>query len=190
VRRSRRVAAAIVVVALAFGACGGDAPPPIRPSKVPDGLVPSGVQSNNFMFYESTLPQVKEAFANAGRLSLAADGRLYELRKGDRLVGALQLTTLLPEVDLHNPEHRNKILRQLLPTSRDEFMIDEVNVWAVVTDEKQVYLWFAEDMYALLTLKPGSDDNLDPETVVKEVVTHNASSDAWKPLYIDDELEL
>ena len=183
----RLLVSGVVALALLLGACGGDAPPPVRPAKVPEGLVPPGVQTNAFMFYESTLPQVKEAFANAGELSLAADGRLYELRKGDRLVGALQLTTLLPEVDLHKEEHRNKILRQLLPTARDEFMIDEVNVWSVVSDEKQVYLWFAEDMYALLTLKAGSEDQLDPEAVLTEIVQHNASSDAWKPLYIDDE---
>jgi hypothetical protein len=184
------VAAAVLLAVLVAPACGGDEAPPVRPAKVPDGLVPTGVQANAFLFYESTLPQVKDAFASAGKRSLAADGRLYELRKDDRLVGALQLTTLLPDVDLHKGEHRDKILRQLLPTGRDEFMVGEVNVWAVVTDEKQMYLWFAENMYALLTLKPGSDDNLDPEGVLTEVVNHSSSSDAWKPLYIDEELKI
>ena len=189
---SRRIAALLLAVAAALtaGACGGDEKVAVRPTKVPEGLVPTAVQNSEFMFYESQLPQVKDAFANAGKNSLAADGKLFELRKGDRLVGALQLTTLLPDVDLHQEDHRNKILRQLLPTARDEFLIDEVNVWGVVTDEKQTYLWFAEDMYAFLTLKPGSEDDLDPEGVLSEVIAHNVSSDEWKPLYIDGEDEI
>lgn len=180
-------APAIVAMLIALGGCGNDPVQVVAPSAVPGGLVPASVQSNSYAFYKSELPGVKDAFANAGRNSVAADGELWELRKGDRLVGALQLTTLLPEVDLTNEDHRNQILRQLLPTARDQVVIDDVNVWISESGKKSVYLWFARDMYALMTLKAGSEDDLDSDQVLTEVVTYAASSDSWKPLYIDDD---
>jgi hypothetical protein len=189
----RAASASLVVVALAAtggltAACGGnDASASIRPTKVPDGLVPDIVQGGAFQFFESQLPQVKDAFDKAGDHSLAADGRLWELRKGDRLVGSLQLTTLMPDVDLTKAEHRDSILTQLLPTGRDELLVDEVNVWTTTSNNKTIYLWFGRDMYALMTLKGGSEDNLDPEVVLGDVISQNVSSSSWKPLFIDDE---
>lgn len=193
VGRPRRVdfVAVALAAALAVGGCGGaDAAAPVRPPKVPSGLVPSSVQGDAFQLFESELPQVEEAFANAGENSLAADGRLWELRKGDRLVGSLQLTTLMPEVDLTKEEHRNSILSQLLPTSRDRLLIDEVDVWSTTSKNKTIYLWFGRDLYALMTLKGGSEDALDPEAVLADVIAHNVGSDEWKPLYIDEDLEI
>lgn len=190
--RLRRRGAAVVVLAgmLALGACGDDPKPVARPAPVPDDLVPAAVQEGQFAFFESQLPQVEQAFADAGDKSLAADGRLWELRKDDRLVGSLQLTTLMPEVDLTEADHRNSILRQLLPTNRDQFLVDEVRVWSTTSKNKAIYLWFGRDLFALMTLKGGSDDALDPEQVLGDVIAHSVASDEWKPLYIDDESEI
>ena len=185
---TRRLAVGVVALALVTGAGAcSDPPKPVKPSLVPDGLVPPSVQNNEFNFYESTNPGVQDAFANAGKNSLAADGRLYELRKGDRLVGALQISTLLPDVKLHNKNHRDQILKRVMPSIRDQFMVDEVNVWTTATPDKTQYLWFGKDLFALMTLKGGTADNLDPELILGEVVTFNVSNDKWKPLYIDDE---
>lgn len=186
----RLAAAALVAASVVAGACGDDPAPEVRPAMVPDDLVPPAVQGNEFAFHESQLPQVEQAFADAGDKSLAADGRLWELRKGDRLVGSLQLTTLMPEVDLTKEEHRNSILRQLLPTNRDQFLVDEVRVWSTASNNKTIYLWFGRDLYALMTLKGGSEDALDPEQVLGDVISHAVLSDEWKPLYIDDETEI
>lgn len=179
----------VVAVMVAGAACGKEPPPPPPPAMVPDGLVPEKVQDDDLAFYESTLPGVKDAFANAGKNSLAADGRLWELRRGDRLVGALQMTTLLPVVDLENSNHRDQILKQLLPTVRDSIIVDDVTVWLSAAPEKYSYLWFSKDMYALLTIKGGSEDELDPEGILTEVVQFSAGSENWKPLYIEEELE-
>lgn len=187
ISRGAMRAPAILVMLVALGGCGNDRVEVVAPAAVPPGLVPASVQSNSYAFYKSELPGVQDAFANAGPNSVAADGELWELRKGDRLVGALQLTTLLPEVDLTDEDHRNQILRQLLPTARDQVVIDDVNVWISESGTKSVYLWFGSDMYALMTLKAGSEDDLDSDQVLTEVVTYAASSDNWKPLYIDDD---
>lgn len=185
-RVARLAMAAALCLSLLAGACGGDPPVPRQAANVPDGLVPNTIQGDTLAFYESTVPGVREAFSNAGKESLAADGRLWELRKGDRLVGALQLSTLLPDVDLTRPERRREIVRQVLPAIVDELTVGEVRVWTASSYDKTVYLWFASDMFALLSLK-ASDDDLDREAVLNEVVTFAASSDGWKPLFIDDE---
>lgn len=178
-----------LAVVLGATGCGKDAVVQVKPEEVPDGLVPPTVQGETFAFFESTTDEVKNAFANAGANSLAADGRLWELRKGDRLVGALQLSTLLPEVDLTQKNHRNQILAQLLPNVRDEISVEDLNVYAAGSNGKTLYVFFAKDMFALLTLKGGSEDNLEPEVVLGDLVHFATQSKEWKPLYIDDEEE-
>lgn len=181
--------AVAVLIGLTLGACGDEPAPQVLPIDVPDGLVPAKVQGDKFAFFESELPSVRDAFSNAGPDSLAADGRLWELRVGDRLVGALQISSLMPEVNLEDRDHRGMIVGQLLPTSRDQFEISDVTVWSSVAREKTVYLWFSKNMYAVLTLKGGSQDELDPEQVVSEVVAQNVLSEQWDPLYIDESLD-
>ena len=184
----RRLLATIALLVL-LGACGEDEPPAALPIDVPDGLVPAAVQDGKFAFFESELPSVRKAFTDGGPDSLAADGRLWELRLGDRLVGALQMTSLMPEVDLANPDHRKKIVGQLLPTARDQFEVSDVTVFSSAARDKNIYLWFSQDIYAVLTLKGGSEDELDPERILSEVVAQNVQSEEWEPLYIDDSVD-
>ena len=189
IRRLAATALAVVAV-LAVGACGGkDAPPP-KPAAVPDGLVPDAVQGGAYAFYESTLPQVKSAFANAGKNSLVADGRMWELRKADRLVGILQVSTLVPGLDLTNEDHRNQVINQIMPAARDRLTVGDVTVFVSNIDQKTVYLWFSSHTFHLLTIKPGSGDDLDPEAVMTEVLDHETQAQGWSPIYFDDEDEL
>lgn len=183
----RRLAVAFLALAALLVACGGEAMVAV-PEKVPDGLVPQTVQNNELAFYESEEPGVKEAFGNAGPQSLAADGRLWELRKGDRLVGALQLATLIPDVDLEERKQRDQILRQVMPAVVDELQVDELRVWTTTSNDKTTYLWFGRQMFVVLSLK-GGEDELDAEGILNDVVAHTTSSDAWDPLYIDEDEE-
>ena len=184
--RTRSAVVAVTLLAALLGACG-DEKPVVKPASVPEAMVPDHVQNAEYAFYESQLPQVTNAFANAGANSLAADGRLYEMRKADRLVGVLQLTTLVPELDLDNEEHRDQVIGQILPTVRDRITVGDVVVFTSNANNKTMFLWFAQDMFNLLTIKPGSEDQLDAEGVLTEVLDHQTAAPAWKPLYIDDE---
>jgi len=171
------------------GACGRAAAPQ-KPAAVPAGLVPDSVQNNEYAFFESQSKQVKNAFANAGANSLVADGRLWELRKADRLVGILQMSTLMPEVHLDNKKHRNQVVSQILPAVHEQIIVGDIVVFTSTANSKTVYLWFGRDMFNLLTIKPGSEDHLDAEGVLTEVLDNEARSKAWKPLYIDDGADL
>ena len=183
------VIAVALAIGLIAGACGDGEREVVLPRPVPDGLVPTSVQADKLAFYESGIEAAKNAFAEAGPDSLASDGRLWELRLGDRLVGVLQITTLMPDVDLQNTDHRDAITRQLLPSVRDRLDIGDVAVWTATSQGKTTYLWFGERLFALLTVKPGSEDAIDTEGVLQDVLDHMVAADQWKYVYFDDEDE-
>lgn len=180
----RRVIALCLVLVL-VGGCGHK-PVALKPARVPEGIVPPRVQNDRFAFYESQLPQVKDAFANGGGNSLVADGRLWELRTGDRLVGLLQLSTLVPEVQLSKKKHREQVVNQIMPSARDQISVGDVAVFTSTANQKSAFLWFGTNMFFLLTIKPGSDDHLDAEGVLGDVIAFAEQSHSWKPLYFDD----
>ena len=183
----RRLAGAAIALALVAGACGDEAVEVAAPALVPEGLVPAAVQGQALAFYETESPAAVKAFADAGPDSLAADGRLWELRIGDRLVGVLQLTTLLPEIDITVTDHRDAIVKQLLPTARDRIDVGDVAVWSSSSSGKTTFLWFGEGMFSLLTIKPGTDDAIEPEAVLQEVLDHMVAAEGWEYVYFDEE---
>lgn len=188
-RSIRSLVAMLAVVAASLGGCGKEEAPVVAPAPVPAGLVPASVQGAQLAFYETELPGAIQAFADAGPDSLASDGRLWELRIGDRLVGVLQLTTLLPEVDLTDVDHRDSIVKQLLPSARDRIDIGDVAVWTATSSGKTSYLWFGDGMFCLLTIKPGTDDAIEPEAVLQDVLDHMVAAEGWDYVYFDDEAE-
>lgn len=187
-KTSRGVAALVVAGVLLVSACGGEREELAAPKAVSEGFVPASVQQR-FAFYETGQPGAREAFANAGVDSLAADGRLWELRIGDRLIGVLQITTLLPDVELEKAEHREPIVEQLLPTARDRIDIGDIAVWSAERDGKTTYLWFGKSMFSLLTVKPAAEDDVDSEAVLQQVLDHMVAAEEWEPVFFDDEEE-
>lgn len=187
--RAARAAALALALAVSFvtSSCGGDPEVVAPPRLVPEGLVPASVQSETLAFYETESPAAVKAFSDAGRNSLAADGRLWELRIGDRLVGVLQLTTLLPELDLLETSNRDSIVKQLLPAGRDRLDIGDVAVWTSTSGGKTTFLWFGERMFSLLTIKPGTNDTIEPEAVLQDVLDHMVAAEGWEYVYFDDE---
>lgn len=182
------VAASLMTFLILATACGSETRVSARPAEVPKGLVPQAIQAGNLNFYESTIPGVQEAFSDAGPESLVADGELWELRSGDRLVGTFQLTTLVPEVNLDQKKWREQILRRLIPTSTDRLLVSDVPVWTNSSQDRYLYLWFGRDIFALLILK-GREEEINPEAVLDEVVAFVTSAGSWNPLFIEEELD-
>ena len=176
----RRLAAATLLIALA-GACGGDdaVAPEAPPPSVVATAVPAALSEGKIKLFENTDEETLEAFANGGDLSLVADGRLWELRQGARLVGAFQVSTVMPRVDLTDSQQRQSMLRQVLPGTLNQLVVDKVPVWAAEANDKIVYVWFSTDAFQVLQLK-GSQ--LEPETILREVVGHQLGSEDWLPL--------
>lgn len=182
--RSSARAVVVVVVATLLASlgsgCGGD--PPVEsvtpPPTVPDAVVP-GSLSDDIALFENTDEETLEAFSAGGKMSLVADGRLWELRQGARLIGALQVSTVMTRVDLADRAQRSSMLRQVLPGNLNQLVVDRVPVWAAEANDKVVYVWFATGTFQVLQLKGST---LDAEAILREVVAHQLAAEDWLPL--------
>jgi len=186
VRRALALAALLAAVAL-LGACGDeDSSIGVRPVSVADELVPEAV-GGGLKLYESTTEETVNAFANAGEESLVADGRLWEIRKGARLVGALQISSVKSKVDLAESVRRDTIVNDVLIGSYDRIRVGDVEVYTSSANDKVIYLWFGESLFQVLQLK---GDELDHEKVLADVIEHQDGLASWRPLVVDVEAEV
>ena len=177
----KQLAGAVLCLALLTAACGNDAPVESKapPKSVPDSVVPPMLNGDKILLKENVDDETQKAFANGGEFSLVADGRLWELRQGARLVGALQVATVVNRIDLSQGKERRSMLRQILPGNLNELMVDDVPVWAAESNDKVVYVWFATGTFQVLQLKGA---NLDPEGLLREVIGFQRKSGDWLPL--------
>ena len=179
---SARVRSGAIVLAamLALGGCGGDDARVVVPPRVDSSLAPATV-GTDLKLYESKDRTTVKAFANVGERSLVSDGKLWEIRRADRLIGALQLTTVLPDVDLTDEDTRDTIVNQILPGASNRIRIGDEEVYATTVNDKAVFVWFGRTMYVVLQLK---DRQLDGQydAIAEDVIAHQAASDAWDPL--------
>ena len=183
----RRVAVvALVLIALVGGACGGDdGGDEPAPAKVPLELVPDRLNGGAFHLAEDDT--AREAFSNVGTDALVADGRLFAIRDGERLVGTLQLSTMKPRVDLTDEDHRQSVINNVIPGGRETISVGPVSVIQTLGDDKTVFLWFGRDLFQVLQLKPTKASPFDPERVLSEIITHQTGQKAWKPLPAPDD---
>jgi hypothetical protein len=184
VTRTRALLAAVAVVACLSSACGsgGDGELQAAPPKVGTELVPPSLAGGSLVLVEDG--KAKEAFGKLPENALVADGRLYAIRQGDRLVATLQLSTLLPEVDLTDTNRYKEIADELLPGTKEELEVGGLKVLQVPGEDKVVFLWFGRQMFQVLQVK-GS--RVDPEAVLAEVIGYQQASPAWEPLPAVDE---
>jgi hypothetical protein len=176
----RRAGLAVVVsMAALAGACGSEAAPLAPLPKVSAALVPQEIPSGGIKLYPKDDAETRTAFAGGGKKTLVSDVKLWELRQGDRLVGALQVSTVMPKLHLRREDHRSSLLHQILPGNVGEIDVGATHVWATASNDKVVYLWFGRDTFAVLQLK-GS--KLEPENVLTQILAFQTASPAWKPL--------
>ena len=176
----RRAIVTAVVLGVLTGCGSGGDEPTVAPPSVDQSLAPAEV-GEDLALHESTAKETVHAFANVGERSLVSDGRLWEIRRADRLVGALQLTTVLPDVELVRESTRSAIVSQILPGSSSRIRIGDEEVYTTTVNDKAVFVWFGRDIYVVLQIK---DRQLDGQydAIAEEVISHQVASDAWKPL--------
>ena len=176
-----RLLAFVFAVALLLGACGGggdDARAPAHPpSKVPVSLVPPSLTNGELVLTEDD--QARKAFAELGDRALVADGRLWQIRKGEQLVATLQVSTVKTKVDLANEEERTSIVKHILPGRRQQIDVDGLSISMSDSDDKTVFVWFGRDLFQVLQVK---STKLDPEAIVRDLVGFQSASPEWKAL--------
>jgi hypothetical protein len=164
----------------ALSACSdGTSEQPIA-ARVADELAPAGI-GENLLLHENRDESTVAAFANLGPDSLLADGRIWEIRRKDRLIGTLQISTVLPEVDLYDVDERDRIAQQVIPGQLTRLRVEGVEVYAAENGDKALYVWFGENVFEIMQIK---DTRLEGkfESLLAAVLTHQSTVDAWKPL--------
>lgn len=171
----------VLVVALASvsAACGDDGEPPAAPKRVPDDLVPARYLGEALLVLENTDDSTVEALANAEETTLAADTRVWEIRRGQRLVATLQISSVLPKVDLLDEDVRDRFVAQVIPGQVSRIRTGDVEVFTTSVNDKTTYLWFGSELFEILQTK---DRELKPEELLAAVVQYQDDKAGWVPL--------
>lgn len=174
---TRRLLGAAAALSLLV-ACGDD-PAEVAPPKVDVALAPERV-GGDLILYENTEEATLDAFTNAGERSLASDGHIWELRRADRLIGTLQITTVLPKIDLTDLEDRQNIVAAVIPGSPVRRRVAGIEVYTFEVDDKATFVWFSQDFYEILQIKDRTIK--DYEVIAADIIEHQATIPAFKPL--------
>lgn len=179
-RFARHVALALVVVfTFVAAACGGGGGEEVAPERVPDDLVPARMLDDEFGVFENTEESTVEALANSDESSLVADTRIWEVRRGDRLVGTVQISTVLPKVDLLDADVRDRFVNQVILGQQSRIRVGDVEVFTTTSNDKTVYLWFGENLFQIMQTK---DRALEPEALLTDLIDFQKDKDGWRPL--------
>jgi hypothetical protein len=172
---TRRLGAFALVLLLAAAGCGGGGGSSTGAlAHVDQRLVPAALSSGQLKLVEDRTAHKR--FASAGAESLVADGRLWAIRDGQRLVATLQMSTLAPKVDLADKKERARLVASLLPGTKEHIEVGGVPIVQVATEDKVVYLWFGRSMFQVLQIK---GRGIDPEKVLGELMAFQLASPAW-----------
>jgi hypothetical protein len=176
----RRVAALVLVLVAAAGCTASShraaAPPELPASVVPARLAVSG----GIVVQPNTAKEITDALASPGPKSLVVEARMWELRKGDRLVGALQVATLdSRRVDTALAEDRDAIRSQILAGDPSELAIADLPVWSVKDGDRVLDVWFGRQVLCVLQVK---EKDIDHEDALTELVTAIANAKDWPEL--------
>ena len=174
---------ALACVALLFAACGSSAAEEAPPPKVPVSLVPRSLQHGTLKLYENTSKTTKSAFKRGSPNVLIGEGRLWEIRDHQRLVGALEVATVRSKVRLASSKVRKGIVSEVMPGRVDELSVGDVTVYSTSSNDKVVYMWFGKKLFEILQLKGST---LDPEGLLTDVVAYQTATDQRAELLILD----
>jgi hypothetical protein len=176
--RSRAAFAVFATIAVFASACA-DAPKPLAAPQIPVAAVPNSVEIDGtaLTMQLSSPADVRRAFRSVGATSLVEDGRVWELRHGDRLVGLLQLATIGRRADTRKASDRRDMRRQILVGEPTELDFSGVPVYQTTDGALNVFVWFGRQLLGTLTLK-----GVDAEAVSNELVTQILQDESWPNL--------
>jgi hypothetical protein len=171
----RRRALSVIVLALGLlgVACGsGDAPAAIvRPAAVPAGIVPATV-AGDLTLHE--FAPARATFARAGATSLVADGRVWAIRRGETLVGTLQVSTVKPDVSVTDHDDRAALIGGVMTgISYETIDVGSTQVIASTAADKSLYMWFGPNFFQVLQVK---STKVDPDTVAADLIEYQQAA--------------
>ena len=98
---------------------------------------------------------------------MISQGRVFEVRRGDTLVGALQIATLRSKVDVASAKQREKLATLVVSGAIQKIQVSGVEVVAAQSADKIVFLWFGDQLFEVLQIK---GEGLKPEQMLKDIL--------------------
>lgn len=166
----------------ATGCAARDVVPDTSPvTPISTDLVPASLPAHKLTIDLDRTKEVRNALRSAGPQVLVGDARLWNIHRGQRLVGALQLATLKKRVDPRREKDREAIIAQVLGGRARQIQVDGLPVWTIPDDGagRGIYVWFGARSFGVLQLK-GTD--IQPGAVADALVHQIASQPAWRAL--------
>lgn len=181
-RRPGRVRSVLVLAVLVpLAACGGGSGKKVEAAlPVPVEIVPTTLTDFGLTLQPNTDQETADAFTTAGPNALVGDGKVWELRAADRLVGALQLSTLKSRVNPAREADRKAVLGQILPGTNERIDIAGQPVWtAKGSQTKAMYVFFGAHSLGILQLK---GKGLEVDRISADLIARIASQPLWDAL--------
>lgn len=168
----RALATGLVALACVATGCGsGSTDRLVAPNSVPAGLVPPTLEGDLTL---SEYMPARRAFAQAGPASLVADGRVWAIRRGETLVGTLQVSAVKHDVSLAKASDRQAILDGVMSgTSYQTLDVGNLKVIASTAADRSVYLWFGPNLFEVLQIKASK---VDPDSVAGDMIAFQQST--------------
>jgi hypothetical protein len=171
---------------MSLAACGGKSGGALVAPAMPTDVIPGHVDAaGGLTLKANTTTEVAKAFKSVGKTSLVKDGKVWDVRAGDRLVGMLELATISRRADTRDADDRTAIRRQILPGEPTELDFTGTPVYQSVDGSRNVFVWFGRQVFAALQLK----GDLDADAVANELITVILQDNHWPGLPPDDFIE-
>jgi hypothetical protein len=173
----RRLVAPLLAALLLTSCADKPAGPP---QQVPITLAPKSVLNGSLGFYLNTAAGTEVAFHRGPRDSLIDSGRLWEIRRKDRLIGTLEIATVKPDVNLTKHSVRDEFTSPILVGSRNDIRVLGQEVNLVETEGGlSTLVWFGKGLFLVLQVK---DQIVTGPDLAQAVISYLQSRPEWQPL--------
>jgi hypothetical protein len=153
-------------LAVLLAACGGGASNAlVEPASVATDMVPATL-GEGLTIHE--FGPARARFASAGASSLVADRRVWVIRRGQTLVGTLQVSTVKPDVSVVDKDDRKAIIGGVMTgISYETVQVGDTPVIASTAADKSLYLWFGPGLFEVLQVK---STKVAPDEIAAELI--------------------
>ena len=169
--------AALLATVAATG-CGQASP--AAPDPVPLALAPTSVLSGSLHLYQNTAPDTLAAFRQNPKDALISDGKLWEIRRADRLIGTLEIATVKPNVNLQRPSVRKNMTEPILVGATSDIRLSGQEVSTVQSDDGvATVVWFGKGLFEVLQVK---DSVVTGDQLAQAIIDYEQTRPEWSPL--------
>jgi hypothetical protein len=181
IRRPLTSIAVAAAIALGGGCAPGLDDRAEAPLPVPLEIVPAALPTGALTLHLNDDPDTNDAFKTAGPTSLVGEGKVWEIRDGARLVGAVELATLKRRVNPGVEKDRRAILGQILPGATERIDLAGQPVWTAKADgaAKAIYVFFGAHILGIVQLK---GKGIQPSAISADLINRITAQPAWGAL--------